>query len=128
MGGDTVSYKIRSRKTIEKEVINRMKDLNVYRVEHKNIVDIFVGMLHQYEAFEKQFEESGYMVTEEYTNKAKATNQRKVPVLSAIEKLRMDIATYSNLLKLNPKSLDQEIETQNTSKLANVLNKLDDKK
>lgn len=106
-----------------------MKSLGTYRVEHKNIIDIFVGMLHQYESYQQQFEESGYQVTEEHTNKAGATNQRKTPLLSAMEKLRMDIATYSNLLKLNPKSLDEVIETQNTSKLANVLSKLDkDKK
>lgn len=102
-----------------------MKSLGIYKVEHKNIIDIFVGMLHQYEIYEKQFEESGYKVTESHTNKAGATNDRKTPLLSAMEKLRMDIATYSSLLKLNPKSLDVEIETKNTSKLASVLDKLD---
>src|SRR5690625_2822077 len=102
-----------------------MKSLGTYRVEHKNIIDIFVGMLHQYESYQRQFEESGYQVTEEHTNKSGAINQRKTTLLSAMEKLRMDIATYSNLLKLNPKSLDEVIETQNTSKLANVLDKLD---
>src|SRR5699024_9830235 len=113
-------------KTIEQQVVKRMKDLGTYKVEYKNTIDIFVGMLHQYENFEEQFEKSEYQITEEYTNKAGATNERKVPLYSAMESLRKDIATYSNMLCLNPRSLEAvTTESANKSKLASVLSKLE---
>ena len=83
-----------------------MKHLGVYRDDFEHTIDIYVGMLSQYQAFEQQFEESGYQITEEYTNKAGATNDRKTPIYSAMESLRKDLATYSNLLCINPKSLE----------------------
>lgn len=82
-----------------------MKTLGVYKKEYNNLVDIYSGMLHQYHLFELEFEGSGYQITEEYTNKAGATNQRKVPLLTAMESLRKDIASYSDRLCLNPKVL-----------------------
>ena len=50
---------------------------------------------------------------------------RKTPLLSCMEKLRMDIATYSNILCLNPKSLENvTAEKANKSKLANMLSEM----
>ncbi len=103
-----------------------MKELGIYRKEYRTTIDIFVDMVHQYEVFTEEFEKQGYKVQEEYTNKAGATNMRKTPIYSAMEKLRMDISTYSNLLCLNPKSLENvTAEKQNKSKLAEALNKLE---
>jgi phage terminase small subunit len=116
----------RQKNTIKKQVIDNMKELGVYKKEYRTTIDIFVDMVHQYEIFSEQFAEQGYRVEEEYTNKAGATNMRKTPIYSAIEKLRMDISTYSNLLCLNPKSLEKvTTESNNTSKLASVLSKLE---
>ena len=118
----------RKKETIEKQVVGRMKELGVYKTEYRNIINIFVGMLHQYEIYGDKFEKSNYQIEEEYTNKAGATNMRKTPLLSAKEKLRMDIATYSNMLCLNPKSFESvTVETTKTSKLASILNELDKK-
>lgn len=83
-----------------------MKHLGVYKDDFEQTIDIYVGMLAQYQAFEQQFEESGYQITDEYTNKAGATNERKTPIYSAMESLRKDLATYSNLLCINPKSFE----------------------
>lgn len=116
----------RKKTTIKKQVIENMKELGVYKKEYKTTIDVFVDMIHQYETFTEEFEEMGYKVQEEYTNKAGATNMRKTPIYSAMEKLRMDISTYSNLLCLNPKSLESvTVESQNKSKLASVLSKLE---
>ncbi len=118
----------RQKNTIKRQVINHMKELGVYKKEYKTTIDIFVSMLHQYEYFEEKFEKSNYQVEEEYTNKAGATNMRKTPLLSAMEKLRMDIATYSNMLCLNPKSLEKvTAESGGGSKLASVLSELNKK-
>lgn len=103
-----------------------MKELGTYKKEYKTTIDIFVDMIHQYEIFTEEFEKQDYQVEEEYTNKAGATNMRKTPIYSAMEKIRMDISTYSNLLCLNPKSLESvTAETQSKSKLASVLSKLE---
>lgn len=116
----------RQKKTIRKQIIDNMKKLGVYKSEYKTTIDVFVDMVHQYELFTEQFEEMGYKVQEEYTNKAGATNMRKTPIYSAMEKLRMDISTYSNLLCLNPKALENvTAESQSKSKLASVLSKLE---
>lgn len=116
----------RKKDTIKKQVIENMKNLGTYKKEYRTTIDVFVDMVHQYELFTEQFEEMGYQVQEEYTNKAGATNMRKTPIYSAMEKLRMDISTYSNLLCLNPKALESvTAETQNKSKLASVLSKLE---
>lgn len=103
-----------------------MKELGVYKQEYRKIIKIFVGMLHQYEVFEEQFEESEYKIEESYTNKAGATNMRKVPLYTAMESLRKDIAAYSDRLCLNPKSHEGvKVENQKKSTLASVLNKLE---
>lgn len=103
-----------------------MRELGVYDKEYRTTIDVFVDMVHQYEVFSEQFEEQGYAVQEEYTNKAGATNMRKTPIYGAMEKLRMDISTYSNLLCLNPKSLEAvTANSKSESKLASVLNKLE---
>jgi len=96
-----------SKKTIRSKVVANMKHLGVYSDDYEDAIDIYVGMLHQYRALENQFEESGYKLTEEYTNKAGATNDRKTPVYSAMEALRKDIAKYSDMLGLNPKAFEK---------------------
>src|SRR5690554_321237 len=116
----------RKKSTIKKQVIQHMKDLGVYRKEYKTTIDVFVDMLHQYEVFTEEFERLGCKVQEEYTNKAGATNMRKTPIYSALEKLRMDISTYSNLLCLNPKALEKvTTESSTQSKLVSVLSRLE---
>ena len=114
------------KKTIEKHIIDEMKSLGIYKPEYEKTIKIFVGMLHQYQVFEEQFEASGYKITEEYTNKAGATNERKVPLYTAMESLRKDILAYSDRLCLNPKALENVTsEKEGKSKLAKVLSKLE---
>ena len=115
----------KSKKALESEVKKQMKKLGTYKAEYNKMIEIFSGMLFQYQEFETQFEESGYQLTEEYTNKAGATNERKVPLYTAMESLRKDIASYSDRLCLNPKSLETvTTATTNKSKLAAVLSEM----
>lgn len=99
---------VKSKKQLKSLIIREMKSLRTYKKEFNNLIEIYSGMLYQYQLFEMQFEESGFKITEEYTNKAGATNQRKVPILTAMESLRKDIVIYSDRLCLNPKSLNTE--------------------
>jgi len=99
---------VKSKEQIRKQTIKHMKSLNTYKKEFDQIIDIYAGLVYQYQLFEQQFIDSGYQITEEHTNKVGATNQRKVPILTAMECLRKDIATYSDRLQLNAKALKQD--------------------
>jgi len=117
---------VKSKKAFITEIKKQMKSLGTYKPEYNRMIEIFAGMLHQYYIFEEQFAESGYKITELYTNKAGATNERKTPLYTAMESLRKDIATYSDRLCLNPKALESiTIEQQKNSKLAKVLSELE---
>lgn len=102
-----------------------MKTMRTYRPEYRLMIDKLAGMLHQYDIFEKEFAENGYKLTEPYTNKAGATNDRKVPTYTAMETLRRDILTYSDRLFLNPKSVGEIVESDNKgSSLGNAIKEL----
>lgn len=104
-----------NKEKIKKQVIADMESMGVYRVEYREAIDIFAGMLEQYKSMEQQFRETGFRLTEEHTNRVGATNERKTPIYMALEKLRKDLATYSTLLCLNPKqvgSLTTEVKKQ----------------
>lgn len=110
---------------LKEQVIEAMKNLGTYREEFLDIIDLYAGLLDQYKSYEKAFEESGYQVVEEYTNKAGATNMRKVPLLGAMEHLRKDIATYSDRLGLTPKAMETiTAEKASSSRLSEVLSAL----
>src|SRR5699024_1480872 len=117
---------MRTREEIHNDVISKMTELGVFKDEYMNTINVYVDMLHQYEILTQQFNDAGFKVEEEYTNKAGATNMRKTPVFGALEKLRMDLVAYSNILCLNPKSIESiNVEKGKTSSLADVLKKLE---
>jgi len=96
-----------TKQEIKEDVIANMKHLGVYRDDYEHTIDIYVDMLIQYKTFEEQFSSTGYQITDDYTNKAGATNQRKTPIYTAMESLRKDIAKYSDILCLNPRSYER---------------------
>lgn len=115
----------KTKKSMENDVKRQMKNLGVYKPDYDKIIKIFSGMLYQYQEFESQFEGSGYQITEEYTNKVGAVNERKVPLYTAMESLRKDIIAYSDRLCLNPKAIETVTTDKATkSKLAQVLSGL----
>ena len=108
-------------KSIKAKVVKQMKDLGTYRKEFEMIIDIFAGMLFQYQKLAQDYADMGYPVTDVYVNKAGAENERKVPILTAMEILRKDILSYSNQLMLNPKSLGEVVEQDKGSPLTEVM-------
>lgn len=110
-----------TKKQVKNSIVKAMKELGVYKVQYEKLIDVYTGLMHQYLVFESQFEASGYQVEEEYTNKAGATNMRKVPLYTAMESLRKDIAMYSDRLCLNPKAIENitvEQKKQSTLEMA----------
>lgn len=120
-----MAQKKKSKNAIKNDVIKKMKSLGTYKPEYSSMIEIFAGMLYHYSEFEEKFEDSNYKITEEYTNKAGATNERKTPIYMAMESLRKDIATYSDRLCLNPKSIES-VTTDNSrkSKLSTLLSEI----
>lgn len=116
------------KKELRANVITNMQSLGTYRPEFEDIIEIYVNMLHRLKMLYKDFEESGYEVETEYTNKAGATNLRKTPLYLSIEKLENDIVTYSDRLCLNPKAVGNIVaNNEPTSKLDQVMAKIGDR-
>lgn len=113
-----------TKNAIKKKTIQQMENLNVYKAEYDTVIDIYADLIYQYKIFTLEFEKNGYRVTEEYTNKAGATNQRKVPILTALETLRKDIGAYSDRLKLNPKNDDVVLSSKEDNVLDQFLNEM----
>ena len=102
-----------TKNSFEKNTIKQMKSLGTYRDEFKPLIE--------YHTYAKAHEENDYLAMEEYTNKAGATNMRKVPLITIMETLRKDIISYSDRLMLNPKSLGDIVTEENDSPILKFL-------
>ena len=94
-------------KKIATKTRNSMKSVGTYKVEFDTSIDRYAELRVQYDLLQEKWFESGCAITEEYTNKAGATNQRKTPVYMAMEMLRKDILDMENIFGLTPKGLKQ---------------------
>ena len=91
---------IASKDTIKRRTISYMKELNTYKKQYNQLVEVYADLLHQYYILTKEFEESGYEVVME----TEKSGGKKSPVLATLENLRKDIGTYSDRLLLNAKA------------------------
>lgn len=118
----------RVRKIIKKTVAD-MTALGTYRPQFDPAIRMYADMRYQLELLNEKWWEDGCRVTEEYTNKAGATNERKTALYSAIEQLRRDIAAMEDRLGLTPAGMRRINEAEmksrkKASKLASALEKL----
>ena len=92
--------------TIKRRTIGYMKELNTYKKQYNQLIEVYADLLHQNYIMTKQFEDSGYEVVME----TEKSGGKKSPILATLENLRKDIGTYSDRLLLNAKSnKDSEI-------------------
>lgn len=96
----------KERKRLRTDIVRKMKSVDTYNKSFDSVVDVYTDLLLQYKIASLEFVENGYRMTEEYTNKAGATNIRKTATYLALEGLRKDILSYSSQLGLNPRALD----------------------
>ena len=89
---------IPQRQTIIDRTVKYMKELGTYKVQYKQVIEIYADMIYQYNVLSKQFEESEYEVS--------------------LENLRKDIGAYSDRLMLNAKTYNAEIEQPKKEKSA----------
>lgn len=115
--------RVTSKETIKRRTIEAMKELGTHKPQYNRIIDIYAGLVHQYNRACIDFEEGGY----EYESSTAAGGSKKSGIVSVMESLRKDILQYSDRLCLNPKSLENVTAVSGKqSVLASVLSQLDE--
>lgn len=90
-----------------KETVENMKNVGTFRAEFDSSVRRYAELSVQYDALSGQWYDGGCQITESYTNKAGATNQRKTALYLALENLRRELIELENVFGLTPKGLKQ---------------------
>lgn len=115
----------KSQKKIFRETKKGMTSLGTYRKEFDVIIKRYAEMRVQFDMLNQRWYLDGCKVTEEYTNKAGATNERKTALYLAIENLRNELAEMENIFGLTPKGLKaikrKGLEQQKASALDKML-------
>lgn len=95
----------------KKLVIANMTSLKAYRPEFDTLIEVYSGMLAQYDIFSERLIDSDLDIEV----KTERGGSRKSATATAQEKLRTDLITYSDRLMLNPKALliaKQDLKTK----------------
>lgn len=102
-----------------------MKALGVYQKEFDTIIDIYAGMLAQYDMLTQRLIDNNLDIEVE----TQRGGTRKSATATAQEKLRNDIIMYTDRLMLNPKALlNARLEVgEEPSKLAEILTVLEER-
>lgn len=110
------------------QTISDMKKLGTYKQEFSPVITRYAEMRVQFEILMQQWYETGCKITEKYTNKSGATNNRKTALYQAIETLRREITDLENLFGLTPAGLKKihkkSLDSQKKSLLAEALSGL----
>lgn len=110
----------------KKQVIQNMKKLGVYKPEFDVMIEIYVGLVKQYNELNKQFKESNYEVEEKT---GYSDNTKRSPIVSSLENLRKDVLRYANELGLTPAGLkrinEKGLGDKKLSPLAEALRSLE---
>lgn len=113
---------------IYNKTVENMNELGTFRREFDAPVRRYAELRVQYDILTDRWYEEGCEITEEYTNKSGATNQRKTTLYLALETLRRELVELENLFGLTPKGLrsikTKGLEEKKKSRLDQVLNDL----
>lgn len=113
---------VQTPEAIKKATIEAMEELGTYKPQYDQLIDIYAGLVHQYQEALRDFEAGGCV----YEVETGAGGTKKSPIVATLENLRKDILQYSDRLCLNPKALESvTVEQAKTSKLARVLSSLE---
>lgn len=118
------------KKKIYKQTKKSMEAVGTFRPEFDPIVERYAELRAQFEELNEQWYDCGCRITEDYTNKAGATNKRKTALYLALETLRKELVDMENLFGLTPKGLkgikNKGLDAAKQSKLDSVLEALSD--
>lgn len=113
---------LKNQDAIFDETVQRMKKLGTYRPEFDMEIRIYSEMIEQYRAAIDDWRNDG---AAEFQVKGSDGRAAKSPFVRSMEALRRDIASYSNLLGLNPKAHEAlDVKQEKTSRLADALRQL----
>lgn len=112
---------------IENQTKANMKRLGIYRPEFDQSIQIYSGLIEQYNDLLRELKKSKFKVIEPTTRNN--DSMKKSPLIGVLETLRKDILTYSNCLGLTPVGFkkitdDMKNENKKLSKLEEALSNL----
>ena len=90
---------------IRNQTIRNMQAVGTFKEEFDASVQRYSDMRVQYDILTEKWYETGCVITEEYTNKAGVTNQRKTTLYLSIENLRKELTDMEDRFGLTPKGL-----------------------
>ena len=102
--------KIPTIETIKRRTISNMKSLGTYQVQFASIISRYAELVYQYNYLNREFENSNF----EIQVSTGQSGVKKSPIIASLETLRKDLLTYEDRLLLNPKSL-KDIENKDES-------------
>lgn len=82
-----------------------MRKLGTFKPEFDAPVRRYAELRVQYEVLTEKWYENGCEITEKYTNKNGATNERKTPLYLSMETIRKELTELENIFGLTPKGL-----------------------
>ncbi|WP_042461750.1 P27 family phage terminase small subunit [Neobacillus dielmonensis] len=109
---------------IENQTKVNMQRLGIYRPEFDQSIQIYSGLIEQYNDLLRELKKSKFKVVEPTTRNN--DSMKKSPLIGVLETLRKDILTYSNCLGLTPVGFkkitdDMKNENKKLSKLEEAL-------
>ena len=126
---DTKKRRARTTRIYNKTVAN-MRNLGTFKPEFDAPVRRYAELSIQSDILTDKWYENGCEITEEYTNKSGATNQRKTSLYMSMETLRKELIDMENLFGLTPKGLKgikaKSLEPAKGSRLDAALAQLDE--
>lgn len=114
---------------IFEQTVKDMQAVGTYKVEFSPAITRYAEMRVQYDLQMAQWYADGCRITEQYTNKAGATNVRKTALYQSLENLRKELIDLENIFGLTPAGLrkikNKAMEQKRESPLAKALSKLE---
>lgn len=111
-------------KKYKRIVKKNMEALKVYRSQFDTLINVYSGMLAQYEILTQRLIDNDFDIEVE----TQRGGTRKSATATALERLRFDLAVYSDRLMLSPKALSSGKpgggKGNKVSKLGEALSKL----
>ena len=107
------------------QTLEDLKAIGTYKPEFSPVITRYAEMRVQFQILMDEWYRGGCKITERYTNKAGATNNRKTALYQAVETLRRELVDLENLLGLTPAGLRKisrnSMEAKKQSRLAEAL-------
>lgn len=107
-----------------------MQVLGTFKPEFDAPVRRYAELRIQYDILSDKWYEEGCQITEDYTNKSGATNQRKTSLYMSLETLRKELIELENLFGLTPRGLRaikaKGLDGKKESALDKALQKMDE--